>query len=75
MAKGIDEIKQHQFFNDMDWTKVMQRKVAPPFEPKPMRVSELEGKATPMSVIKEKHSSKDKQAGTTDYDDAIFADY
>jgi len=32
-AGGIDEIKKHPFFKDIDWTAVHDRKLQPPFQP------------------------------------------
>jgi len=32
-ADGIDEIKKHPFFKDIDWTAVHDRKLQPPFQP------------------------------------------
>jgi len=32
-AKGIEEIKNHKFFADIDWAKVAERKYKPPIQP------------------------------------------
>jgi len=33
-AGGATEIKQHPFFQDIDWVKLMQKRIPPPFKPK-----------------------------------------
>ena len=32
-ANGIDEIKSHPFFDDIDWDLMLQKQVPPPFKP------------------------------------------
>ncbi|KAL3881087.1 hypothetical protein ACJMK2_027718 [Sinanodonta woodiana] len=32
-STGIDEMKKHNFFASIDWKKLMQRKLTPPFKP------------------------------------------
>jgi hypothetical protein len=75
MAKGIDEIKQHQFFQEVDWTKAIQRKLPPPYIPKGPKASDMESKGTAMTAIRDKHIAKEKQAGAADFDNSIFAEY
>ncbi len=38
-AKGPSEIKAHQFFNAIDWRKLLQRKYDPVFKPNVVRIS------------------------------------
>jgi len=33
-ATGSCEIKTHPFFNDIDWTLVLRKKIEPPFKPR-----------------------------------------
>lgn len=33
-ARGVEEIRNHAFFQDMDWDQVLQKAVDPPFVPK-----------------------------------------
>lgn len=75
MAKGIEEIKQHQFFQEVDWTKAMQRKMTPPYFPRGPKASDMESKGTALSVIRDKHAAKEKQSGVADFDNSIFAEY
>ena len=32
-SKGAQEIKDHPFFDEIDWKKLMARKITPPFRP------------------------------------------
>lgn len=32
-ANGVDEIKNHKFFKDVNWTKVYNKKLKPPYVP------------------------------------------
>jgi len=38
-AKGPSEIKAHQFFNAIDWRKLLQRKYDPVFKPNVVRIT------------------------------------
>ena len=51
-AKGASEIKAHQFFNSIDWRKLLQRKYDPTF--KPNVVSRL-GPSPPLRVETKGH--------------------
>ena len=33
LAGGVDDLKQHSFFSTIDWTRLTQRRVTPPFKP------------------------------------------
>ena len=33
MEGGVDEIKNHQFFADIDWEKLYMKQLTPPFIP------------------------------------------
>ena len=35
LKDGANDIKTHRFFQNMDWDKLVQRGISPPYEPNP----------------------------------------
>ena len=48
-ARGVEEIKNHKFFKNINWKKVYSRDLKPPFVPNDKLV--VQGKYTPRNVF------------------------
>ena len=58
IGKNVDDIKNHEFFHDIDWVKLEKKEITPPFKPKirfPGDVANFDTMFTEMSV----NSTKD----------------